>query len=167
MKAFVQTLISDYGRTVDELLQDDIFKWFPIVEPCYMDEHVSTDHCIRDEDPNRFLPLLHMGMLLVTSTPAIALVPKFGEVTVSHTNLYKAIRALLAVVSGNVTSHIHLVRTLGLVALYEFGVGCFEQAHITLTSASTMANLALDYLVDREAQLTWVLCLMTLDRQDT
>lgn len=35
MEAFVQTLISDYGRTVDELLQDDILEWFPIVEPCY------------------------------------------------------------------------------------------------------------------------------------
>lgn len=52
MRVFVQTLISDYGRTVDELLQDDIFKWFPIVEPCYMDKYVSTDHCIRGEDPN-------------------------------------------------------------------------------------------------------------------
>ena len=71
---------------------------------------------------------------------------------------------MFAVVSGDVGSHIRLAQTLGLIVLYEFEVGCFGQTHVTLTSALTMANLALDYLVDIEAQLTWKLCLMTLDR---
>lgn len=103
-------------------------------------------------------------MLLVAWPPSHAFVTRFGEAIVWHNDLYKAIKALFAVVSGTVTSHIHLVQTLGSVALYEFGVGCFEQAHITLTSAFTMANLVHDYSVDLEAQLTWKLCLMTLDR---
>ena len=104
-----------------------------------------------------------MAILLVTSPPAIEL--ENGNIL--HNDLYKALKALFAVVSGNVSSHIHLAQTLGLIALYEFGVGCFEQAHVTLTSALTMANLALEYLVDMEAKLTWKLCLMTLDWQDT
>jgi len=132
-----------------------------------MDEYVSVDHCIRDEDSDRFLPLLHMAMLLVVSPPATAFVTRFGEAIVWHKDLYKATKALFAIVSGSVTSHIHLVQTLGLVTLYEFGVGCFEQAYITLTSAFTMATLVHDYSVDLVAQLTWKLCLMALDRQDT
>jgi hypothetical protein len=160
LKNFVQTLISDQGCTIDELLKDNIFKWFPIVEPCYMDSYAPKTRWSDHDDPDRFLPLLHMAVLLVTSSPAVVI----GDGSLFHTDLYKSIKALVAVVSANVEAHFHIIQTLGLIALYEFGQGCYEHAHITLTSAFGMANVVNDYTVDMEAQLTWKLCLMTLDR---
>ncbi|EKJ73017.1 hypothetical protein FPSE_06805 [Fusarium pseudograminearum CS3096] len=165
METFVETLISDQGRTIDELLQDNIFKWFPIVEACYMDSYVYvSSHDSEDNDSNKYLPLLHMAMLLVTSPAALVSDggPVFDQMTF-HTDLHKAINALLAVVSLNAKAHVHLIQTLGIVALYEFGIGAFEQAHRTLTSAFVMTSLCREYGVDMEAQLTWKLCLMTLD----
>ncbi|UZP46410.1 hypothetical protein NXS19_014222 [Fusarium pseudograminearum] len=153
METFVETLISDQGRTIDELLQDNIFKWFPIVEACYMDSYVYvSSHDSEDNDSNKYLPLLHMAMLLVTSPAALVSDggPVFDQMTF-HTDLHKAINALLAVVSLNAKAHVHLIQTLGIVALYEFGIGAFEQAHRTLTSAFVMTSLCREYGVDMEA----------------
>ncbi|QPC63364.1 hypothetical protein HYE67_005595 [Fusarium culmorum] len=109
-----------------------------------------------------------MAILLVTSPPAEVIgVSGMLDGVVLHTDLYKATEALFAVVSGHNKAHTHLVQTQGLIALYEFGTGSFEQAHITLTSAIAMANLVKDYTVDLEAKLTWKLCLITLDRMIT
>jgi hypothetical protein len=165
MKSFVEKLISEYGRTIDELLQDSIFEWFPIVESCYMGSYILYSSFTRDdEDEDKFMPLLHMAILLVTSPPAAVLDGPMLDTCTFHTDLHKAIKALVAVISLNTKAHIHLIQTLGLIALYEFGIGSFEQAHITLTSAFAMTNMVGIDPSDMEAQLTWKVCLMTLDR---
>ncbi|KAM0286141.1 hypothetical protein ACHAO9_008353 [Fusarium lateritium] len=156
----VQTIFSERGQTVEQLLDDDIFKWFPIVEKEHLDLY-SRD--IGDKKPHASLPLLHMAILLITTPPAKDPKGRPPCLPSFPTGLHRSLKALHAVMSSGLAPHAHLAQTQGIIALYEFGQGMYEQAHQTLSSAFVVARL-LDDELDIELKLTWQLCLMALDK---
>ncbi|KAF4332825.1 hypothetical protein FBEOM_13383 [Fusarium beomiforme] len=80
--------------------------------------------------------------------------------------LYKVLKAMCTLTSSEIDAQTALIQTLGLIALYEFGLGMFNESHRTLTSAFSMIPFLQEDLVygDRESMLSWRLCLLTLDR---
>ncbi|KAF4992801.1 hypothetical protein FGRMN_6903 [Fusarium graminum] len=154
----VQTILTERGATVEQLLEDNIFKWFPIVETCYMEDY----HPFHMDKPAFYTPLLHLAILLITTPPAKDDKNRPPCLPTITSNLYRTVKAVYATASAGLMPHVHLVQTLGLVALYEFGQGHFEQAHLTLNSAFAMANVV--GIIGTEVSLHWLQCLMILDR---
>ncbi|KAF4436458.1 hypothetical protein F53441_13248 [Fusarium austroafricanum] len=169
----VQTIVSQLGRTIEELLQDDIFAWFPIVGGDFN----AAKFCRGDEGlPWASVPLLHLAIILITTPPpTVTTVPdscdpsfdyKIRPIVTKPSALYKVLKAMCALTSSEIDAHTNLIQTLGLIALYEFGLGMFNESHRTLTSAFSMISFIKEDMSygDRESMLSWRLCLITLDR---
>lgn len=60
-------------------------------------------------------------------------------------------------------SHVPLVQIQGLVALYEYTHGMLNKAHLTVSSAVTMAPRIEVGLSQIQLDLEWRLCLMLID----
>ncbi|KAM0344544.1 hypothetical protein ACHAPU_007524 [Fusarium lateritium] len=155
----VQTILTERGVTVEELLEDNIFKWFPIVETCYTEDYRRFSD---DKKLAVYTPLLHLAILLITTPPAKDPRNRPPYLPTLTSKLYRTVKAAYAIASAELSPHEHLAQTLGMIALYEFGEGMFDQAHLTLSSAFATANLLKP--IGMEARLSWQLCLMTLDR---
>jgi hypothetical protein len=70
---------------------------------------------------------------------------------------------MYAIMSSNIASSACLAQTLGTIALYEFGQGLFEQAHLTIISAFAVTSM-LQIYTHNDLTLSWQLRLVTLDR---
>ncbi|KAF5688077.1 hypothetical protein FCIRC_2051 [Fusarium circinatum] len=148
----VGTVFRDLGCTLMELLEDPVFEAFFLVE------HLRTTGCLHRSQFDKFSwPILHLAVLLVASPPC-------DHKACSQTKrLYVTVKALSALMQLRLPNHAELVQTHGLIALYECGHEMLEHAHVTLSSAFTMAaRLDVD-LSNILASLEWRLSLMFLD----
>lgn len=166
----VQIILVERRRTIEQLLGDDIFKWFPIVESRRLDSDQSQSDqsdsyaLLFDYDgPDIGMPLLHLAILLITTPPPREVKGRPPILPATTSILYRTLKAMCATMSSAVAPSTVLAQTLGIIALYEFGHGMFEQAHLTIASAFALTSI-LPFHRDTETTLSWQLCLATLDR---
>jgi hypothetical protein len=166
----VQIILGERRRTIEQLLEDDIFKWFPVVESGRLDNDQSQrdrldsyDFLFDYDGPDVGMPLLHLAILLITTPPPMG--AKGGPPILPATTsiLYRTLNAMYATMSSAIAPSTLLAQTLGIIALYEFGQGMFEQAHLTITSAFALTSM-LPFNLDTQTTLSWQLCLATLDK---
>lgn len=156
----VQIILAERGRSVEQLLEDDIFKWFPIAESGRLE---SYDLVFSSDKLDVGMPLLHLAILLITTPPPMDAKGRLPFLPGITSKLYRTLKAMHAIMSSGIAPSACMAQTLGIIALYEFGQGMFEQAHLTVTSAFAVISM-LPFHSDPELTLSWQLCLATLDR---
>lgn len=153
LKQAVDIILRERGCTLETLLEDDVFKSFPLVQ---YDSLGSYEH----EDRGHSMPGLILAILLITTLPC-------NHITCSKTKrLYMTILALLPILQSQLSRHhTGVIRIQGLVAVYEYGHGLYDQAHLSLHSAICMASrIELDSIkIRQELALELRLSLMLLD----
>ncbi|KAF4340674.1 tryptophan synthase beta subunit [Fusarium beomiforme] len=148
----VEDMFFEQEYTMEDLLEDSIFDDFPLLKYSPKIEYSpGSTH----EDPAS--PLLNIAVLLIGTTRDC------DHIQPCKKKLYLVLKAMAAVLETQLPNHVRLAQTQGLIALYEFGQGMFEQAHLSIHSAVTMASRIEVDLAEIPLSLEWRLCLMLID----
>ncbi|KAF5580407.1 hypothetical protein FPANT_9363 [Fusarium pseudoanthophilum] len=150
LKQLVDVILQERGWPLETMLEDEVLESFPLVEYDRLDEYAA-------EDKGLSMPGLILAILLVTMSPC-------NHVTCAQTKrLYLTLLAFLPILQSQLLHHNGVIRIQGLVAVYEYGHGLYDQAHLSLNSAICMASKIKMDLQHLELSLEWRLSLMMLD----
>ncbi|KAF5580406.1 hypothetical protein FPANT_9362 [Fusarium pseudoanthophilum] len=134
------------------LYEEPIFDYFPLLE------YGPKTKYIRDspvDDPTE--PLLRLTALLITSPPC-------KHMPCAQTKRhYMAVKAMFAFMDAQLLNHVPLVQIQGLIALYEYINGMLDKAHLTISSAVSMASRIEINISQIPLDLEWRFCLMIID----
>lgn len=153
------------GKVVEEICVDRaespykpmfehvIFDFFPLIR-YYPKTKYTRDPPV--DDPTE--PLLTLTALLIEAPPC-------SHMPCAQTKRhYMVVKAMFAFLDAQLLNHVPLVQVHGLIALYEYTHGMLDKAHLTISSAVSMASRIQIDISEIPLELEWRFCLMIIDR---
>ena len=158
-RRLVNDILFESGATVSGLIDsyvDTLHKWFHLIDVKQLRE--DTQSAPEKYKRPAVLVLLLVIMLITTQT--------CGHVHhLRHRKLYKALKVVVTTLQSQTEPDLCLIQAQTLISLYECGHGMTHQAHLTLSSAITLATLVATNTSSIDSPLHWQTALMMLDRR--
>lgn len=141
------------GSPWEPFFEHPMFDYFPLLDYCPKTKY-TRDPPVHDPTD----PLLKLTALLIKAPPC-------AHMPCAQTKkLYVVVKSMFAFLDTQLLNHVPLVQIQGLIALYEYTHGMLDKAHLTISSAVSMASRIQIDISEIPLELEWRFCLMIIDR---